>query len=249
MQNKKITMMDVIERDDRMYCEIYSCKMSISTCVKRQQNAIDYKNGQRGGIMGKPGAFDVNCQKCEQGRKIMENQGKGPVVEEKPDEIEALIDLICLEEKFDRKKLHDKEMSPKRLRPIRVKLAQALHANGLINREVAAKIGCPVGSVHCYVNDYIPGSQSYKASKTPDPEKDSQQSKPDARSADIEDLPGPKSQADLDTNGNALTIDFSKHPEVLKKINNTAEKLMRDPEAQVLFWLVNTDIEKMEQLG
>ena len=45
---------------------------------------------------------------------------------------------------------------------------------------------------------------------------------------------------------NQLIINFSDHQETLKKILKAAKDLMREPEAQVLFWLVHSDFEKLE---
>ena len=45
-----------------------------------------------------------------------------------------------------------------------------------------------------------------------------------------------------------ITIDFAEHPETLKKIRKKAKELMRDPEAQVLFWLIKI-ADKVEKRG
>jgi len=45
---------------------------------------------------------------------------------------------------------------------------------------------------------------------------------------------------------NVLTIDFSDHPEVLKKIEGWAKSWMRHPEDQVLYYLATGDLEKGE---
>jgi hypothetical protein len=59
---------------DRMYCEIYRCHMSVEACIKRQKNA---KNTGRYSNPGfHPGALDVNCRDCKQGREIMEKNNK-----------------------------------------------------------------------------------------------------------------------------------------------------------------------------
>ena len=46
-----------------------------------------------------------------------------------------------------------------------------------------------------------------------------------------------------------LTLDFSDHQEILEKIHRAAKDLMREPEAQVLFWLVHCDFEKLGGVG
>ena len=56
--------------DSRMFCEIYRCEMSVTTCIQRQQNAKNHNKNWRQGI--KPGALDINCQNCKQGKEIME---------------------------------------------------------------------------------------------------------------------------------------------------------------------------------
>jgi len=61
--------------NDRMYCKIYSCHMSVAACITRQENARKYIESKAWGPGRiKPGALDVNCQNCKQGKKIMENQ-------------------------------------------------------------------------------------------------------------------------------------------------------------------------------
>jgi len=55
---------------DRMYCEMYSCKMSIDACIKRQKNA---RIGPGSGQYIKPGALDINCANCKQGKEIEKN--------------------------------------------------------------------------------------------------------------------------------------------------------------------------------
>ena len=57
---------------DRMYCEIYRCHMSVRACIARQKNAHRFKNGQLNWAgASSAGAMDINCQDCEQGRKVM----------------------------------------------------------------------------------------------------------------------------------------------------------------------------------
>jgi hypothetical protein len=59
--------------EPRMFCEIYSCHMSVKACIARQKNARQYLGSHTWGQGRiKPGALDINCQNCEQGRKIME---------------------------------------------------------------------------------------------------------------------------------------------------------------------------------
>ena len=43
-----------------------------------------------------------------------------------------------------------------------------------------------------------------------------------------------------------LVLNFTDHQETLEKISKVAKDLMREPEAQVLFWLVHSDFEKLE---
>lgn len=60
-----------------MYCEIYRCHMSVAACIARQENARKYVDSNAWGPgRVKPGALDINCQNCKQGKEIMEHQGK-----------------------------------------------------------------------------------------------------------------------------------------------------------------------------
>jgi len=59
---------------DRMYCEIYRCHMSVEACIKRQKNAKNIGRYSSPGFH--PGALDVNCRDCKQGREVMEKFGK-----------------------------------------------------------------------------------------------------------------------------------------------------------------------------
>lgn len=43
----------------------------------------------------------------------------------------------------------------------------------------------------------------------------------------------------MNTNGRQLTIDFSRHPEIMDRIVALAMDELRTPECQVLYWLIN----------
>lgn len=45
-------------------------------------------------------------------------------------------------------------------------------------------------------------------------------------------------------NANILTLDFSKHQDLLEKITGAAERELRTPERQALWWLMNDSSEK-----
>jgi len=217
-------MNEKTNKEDRMYCEIYRCHMSVAACIARQKNARDKKSQQ----LNKPGALDINCQNCEQGRKIMEKQNQGSPPdsaagragsEKNTDKIEALIDLICLEESIDRKFLHSRTYSKKKLLPLRVKLAQALNKEGLKKKEIAQKIGCAEGSVWNYM----------KTGKDEHPTSNAQRRTSNEKIRKDEKIEGPEK--------NSLVIDFSKHPDVLDRIKEIAKDELREPGNQVLYWL------------
>jgi len=163
-------------------------------------------------------APDNNQKRKLKRKKIMENHKSesekvGELEGKKPDRIDALIDTICMEEGIDRKFLHSRTYSKKKLKPLRLKLAGALKDKGLKNTEIAKKIGCAESSLYNYMKD----TDSNKKKK--------ENVKPDS-------APASKSE-----NKNTLVIDFSKHPDTLKRIKKIAVDKLRKPENQVLYWL------------
>lgn len=225
--------MDVIERDDLMYCEIYSCKMSISTCVKRQQNAIDYKNGMRGGIVGKPGALDVNCQNCSQGALIMEQHKSREI--KSPAEI--LLKEICTASNININMLTDPSADKTKLKRLRIHLSQALADKKVNHSDIAKLINVPRGSLWIYL--------------TPDKYKKEKKVKKEPEKKVMEIFPSPEgppgSTCAFSDKETILKIDFTNHMDTLREIEKASKRLMRDPDKQVLFWLVNADFEKLTE--
>lgn len=200
--------------------------MSVASCIARQKNARKWtRNTSWGPGRAKPGAMDINCQNCKQGKEIMENHKsesekvEGLEGETKPDRIDALIDTICLEEGIDRKFLHSRIYSKKKLRPLRVKLSRALKEKGLKNKEIAQKIGCAEGSLWNYMKT---GRDEHRTSNA-------QHRTSNEKIKKDEKIEGPEK--------NTLIVDFSKHPETLERIKEIAADKLRKPENQVLYWL------------
>jgi len=253
--------------EDRMYCEIYRCHMSVAACIARQKNAKGLKKARRAkhGIspfFARPGASDINCQNCEQGKKIMEkHNGKVSEVgsqksppenatgqagsEKNTDKIDALIDTICLEEGIDRKFLHSRTYSKKKLKPLRVKLAGALKDKGLKNKEIAEKIGCTESAFYNYMKtgrdehrpSEIENKRAFHGVKTPNAQPWSPLAPPKAGKRRTLNEKTKKDEKIQGPEKNTLTIDFSKHPETLEQIKKIAVYKLRKPENQVLYWL------------
>ena len=87
--------------EDRMFCELYRCEMSVQSCIKRQENAKEKQSNWGAGRI-KPGALDINCQNCEQGKKIMKDYSKtniedleGPKSKEEMEKMKVCTDPDC----------------------------------------------------------------------------------------------------------------------------------------------------------
>lgn len=227
----------------RFFCEIYKCNMLRSACIERQKNAESVKGkGMPYGRFRKPGMGDFNCGNCEQGRGIQKSGDRlkkendmtekqepyekvGRSEGEENQAIDALIERICREEGASLEQIKQRDPGGK-LRPVKVKLAQGLKLKGLTGKEIANRLGIPRGSINSYINDIVPNSGKKKQKKSAS-----------AKSTKIEDLAGPKSQADMSKNDHTLTIDFSEHIHTLESIKEIAKSEIRTPENQVLYWL------------
>lgn len=64
-----------LAHDNRFFCETYHCHMRIAACIARQKNAETMRGkGRPIGRYFKPGAGDINCQNCKQGKGMAESR-------------------------------------------------------------------------------------------------------------------------------------------------------------------------------
>jgi hypothetical protein len=58
-----------------MYCERYKCKLNELSCLARRRNALEkWKPGHQ-----KPGAGDMACRDCDQGKKVFKKHNEKEV--------------------------------------------------------------------------------------------------------------------------------------------------------------------------
>lgn len=167
--------------------------------------------------------------------------------------LDSLISSICTEHGIDREMLHSKDGSTKILRPLRVKLAQSLSAEGLKNKEIAPLIGCSMGSVSNYINkkklkteaeQNVSGSE-FTTFTTFGEAPLKKEIEMNGRT-EYEHVTKKKQEEGLDNK--LIHIDFKDLPDLYKDLLELSRERLRSPENQIIWILLKIQEKGMESV-
>lgn len=201
-----------LAHDNRFFCETYHCHMRIAACIARQKNAETMRGkGRPIGRYFKPGAGDINCQNCKQGKGMAESRRQMTDNRKQREEMQ-----ICKDEKCE--------------------------SSGVPQPMDAFQIHGPSGKPleicrKCMGRRKSEGHQKKKQERKNGPTKSPVDKKEKTPGEQVAHSTGKGEQTEESENKYTLTIDFSKHQDVLERLKKVAEDECRKPKMQVLYIL------------
>jgi hypothetical protein len=230
---------------DRFYCETYHCNMAVAACIKRQKNARKYMECRGGWGAGteKPGALDLVCRDCEQGRRIMEEQA-GVRCQVSGDKSEGET-RICADpdcefagepQPIGRFQLHGRAKIPGTRLPI-CRACMARRRVAGVNKKKKIQESAPPVPADVIMWNGVDMSIFRQELPTWETPVDPSPVLPDVTPTEQPLAPEyPRADWSLDSD-NYLILDFSGHENLLKKIRDIAVDQLRSPANQALYWL------------